>query len=367
MKLNIKSYTINKQPAAPSKTVSLTNTKKHIFIGREDGKIDILNTKDLTLLFTFKSHTKSFDILQNTEISEAVQCIQIYENGHNYTTLLCLNENLLKVWNLNISSYSLFAPNLQYSNFFDEAEKAPISHNSEKPRFLQNTPSFTIPNFFQYTANSLNINEEYILASDFLTIKYVSMHNLFNPIILINNKPKNLSYETPLNLINQSNFIDSNQFIYCTTNGTIYLNDLRTKIQSENIQTFDHKKNLIKSKHSDLLHSISDFTVFTNLLYARNLNSVISFDIRKGFIERKTLIDENTLFAKNSKMAYDRYSIDVFNGKVVTGMLNTINIIDHEHHVVKLPVGGTNLFLKSLGGSQFCSFYSGKLLFFKLK
>lgn len=343
MKLNIQSYTINKPTNKQfnNSKICLTNNKKYIFIGRSDGNIDILNNKDLKPLYIFQSHMKTYDILQNSEISPSIQCIKIYDNGLNYENIYTLNENFLKIWNIKLNDY----------------DNKKIKKNN----------LLNIPNFFQYTANSLNINNEYILGSDFLNIKYFSINNLLNPILLINNKPKNLNYDSPLNLINKSNFIDYNTFAYCCTNGLIYLNDLRTNINSTNLLTFNHKLNLEKSKYSDLLHSVSDFKIFNNLLYARNLNSIISFDLRKGFLERKLLFNEVNLFKNDNKIAYERYNIDLFNGKIITGMLNTINIIDSDHHIIKLPDGGANKFLKNINDNRFCSFYMGKLLFFKPK
>lgn len=333
MKLNIQSYNLNKIDLKKNKNISLTTNNGFIFIGRYDGYIDILNN-DLQPICLFQSHPRSFDVLQNSEISESIKAVDTYDSGCAYETLLVSNDNLLKIWALKLNS--------------DIPQK----------RLLK-----SLPNYLSYTVNSLNVKNDNFLVSDYLTIKLFDINTL-QSLTLMNLKGNQSA--SNYNLITQSKYLDDNLFAYSQTSGKIFFNDLRTKISSENVSIYDHN-DFLDSKYKNLLHSINDFQKNGNFLYGRNVNSIAIFDIRKGFLDRKILEKEENLFDKNNtKAAYEKYSIDLWNNKIITGMTNTINMFDKDHHVIKLPGGDNTCFVKNLG-KKFCTFYSGKLLFFKPK
>lgn len=266
---------------------SISCISKDLILGTTAGCIEIIDS------IKFKSHSPSFDYLESADISEKINCISRLDLGNSYTNLLTSNEKQIKLFT--------------------------IRNETEEPSLI-----LDMKESHQYNINDI---AQLPHTHNFLSIDYLQlkMNNIELPsYTMINIKPESIN---ELKWLLTSLCIkDTSTFLYGTSNGNTYLNDIRFSPHSQTV-------NKTNENVEDIYKLICDIKIDNDYFYVRNMKGVSVYDFRTfDLVKSYELISDKTkrmLYYKND--CYDRLQISVDKGRIVTGSFeNKCYVIDNE-------------------------------------
>ncbi|KAG0438636.1 Protein phosphatase PP2A regulatory subunit B [Dictyocoela muelleri] len=328
----------------------------NLYIGQSNGNIQkIVNTNnECCLKWEFKSHKPEFDYLESNDISEKIVSICLL-NSELEDRFICANEKTLRMWNvvdsgsvadrLRKGGYDLTYFNLEetgeYSkddqffcggDFKDEkSKKVEYSQNIDNCSDTDSSDSslnqkYDIKtellcekkNIHSYPINTIVRQGDVLISSDYLRIMMWNL-NKMDYLKIIDVKPDR--FEELSFVITQVNYCDDDTFAYSTSSGEIVYCDLRVKSVPQ--IKLKMAKPVSNDLFAELLKSISSFRFKDNFVFARNFNSILTFDLRNGALsDNLTLFKADfALFEKiyRNNSGYDRFSIEINNDKIITG------------------------------------------------
>ncbi|KAG0419363.1 Protein phosphatase PP2A regulatory subunit B, partial [Dictyocoela roeselum] len=173
-------------------------------------------------------------------------------------------------------------------------------------------------NIHAYPINTIVRQGDILVSSDYLRILMWDLTKMthMNIIDVRPDRFEELSF-----VMTQVNYRDDDTFAYSTSNGQIIFCDLRAKsVPRIKLKMAKPTQNDV---FAELLKSISSFKFCDNLVFARNFNSILKFDLRNGaFIGDVPLFKADIgLFEKiyRNNTGYDRFSLEISANKIVTG------------------------------------------------
>lgn len=336
MKFDSHSFVIEYKTEVEEEDDSCIIIQKHgeIIVGRADGYINTLSS-DFKAKYSFQSHEKMMDILQNTEVPEAINAVEKVDYGNRSSMIFVLNDDRLKIWDVR-------------KHF----------------RRYKNSLVKTIPNFTNYIGNSLSEMDGDLLSADMFVIKISNLEKIEAPICLINNKVNNSNRNV---LINKADFVEPEIFGHCKTDGSVIFNDLRASISSKNILSINVAKRRGDCQLDGAFRSVTDFKVIDNQIVARNAGAVIFYDKRYPGVELKRVTSafegERPLHPKRETV-YKKFQMAVWKKQIVTGMENHIALLnEHSKRAVEVEDAGRIQYV-SAGEDSFCAYYDKKIMMF---
>lgn len=323
-------------------------SSKNLFIGEQNGKIKKFN-RDLE--YEFQSHSPEFDYLESNEISEKIVAICELDADIE-DKIICSNEKTIRIWK--IKENGSVADRIRHNGFncsyFGIKENQNNNINSITHQLICEKK-----NIHSYPINTITRSDDLLMSSDYLRIMMWNL-NKMEHFKVTDIKP--LRFDELTFVITQSNFKDDNTFGYSTSQGEIYLNDIRTKsipqlkLKLRKIPQFDI--------FDELLRSISSFKFKDNFVIARNFNSILIFDIRNQslILNLQLFQTDIPLIEKiySNDSGYDRFSVEVRDNEILTGGF------DGKFYVGKfdgsLDVYETNFF----DSLKYCCFWKEKIV-----
>lgn len=258
---------------------------KDLIIGTTNGFIDIPN------YLSFQSHTPSFDYLESSDILEKINCIEKIDLGNNHTNLLTSNDKQIKLFT--------------------------IRQNTQEPILV-----LDMKDTHQYSINDISQlpGTHNFLSIDYLQLKMSNIE--FPSYTMLNIKPD--SIDNLKWLFTCLTVKNSNLFAYGTSNGNIFLNDLRLSPYSQTISKMSEDVD-------DMYKFIGNISIEKNNLYVRNMRGVSIFDLRMNdLLKSYELLNDKTkrmIYCRSD--CYDRIQLSVDDGNILTGSYdNKCYIID---------------------------------------
>eukprot|EP00866_Antonospora_locustae_P000135 jgi/Antlo1/135/1164 len=297
---------------------SLYSRGGNIYMGSSDGKV-------FTGRYEIQSHEREFDYLESSDISEKINSIASFSSGSFHENLIVCNEKSIKMWRVRPKMNTVRILEMGYQSMRDggvlvQGEDTEASGDATVEYAFDCVT--TLKNIHNYSINSLSVssNDHYFLSADYLRIYLWCTHNTAHCFNLIDSKPRR--YDELEFVITRCLFKDSSVFGYGTTNGMVYVNDLRLSPRSMRVNIASANKS---SFYDDLTKAISDFRFFgDNHLVTRDLNSLTVYDLRNSHTEQKRypLFETHESFLENilsRDSESDSFSIGLWGKTLVTG------------------------------------------------
>lgn len=282
-----------------------------LYVGRGDGRIDCYRDEKL---HSFQGFELEFDYLESCDVAEKISAVEKLDCGALSEFLIVGNERSLKVWRIrNMGPVR----DLVQGKYAKEYECVCVKE---------------CKNVHSYILNSLSLNndKQHLLSSDYLKINLWKTERIDGCFTVVDVKPQ--KYNDLVFVINSTKFNPEENMVfgYSTSSGEIHVNDLRLSSKSSEVLLIDSDVNGIDSA----VKSVSDFQfVDSNLIVARNLNSVTLYDQRNvgRNIFTTVLCDDTNEISSlyESDAVYARFRISCNNNYAFTGGFNnTVNIIN---------------------------------------
>lgn len=232
---------------------------RDLYVGRGDGKVDCYGTERL---YSFQAFDLEFDYLESCDVVEKVVAVERLGDGGLSDLLVVGNERNLKVWRVRNRGS---ARDVAEGRLSGEYECVCVKE---------------CKNVHSYILNSLSLNNDgqYLLSSDYLKINLWKPEKIDGCFTIVDVKPQ--KYNDLTFVINATKFNPraNMEFGYSTSSGEIHINDLRLSSRSSEVLMIDGSET---DGMDGAVKSISDFQfVDSNLIVARNLNSVALYDQR---------------------------------------------------------------------------------------
>ena len=327
------------------KVLSMDNIGNNLIVGREDGKLQIIN-ENMENSNRIECFKKEFDLLDNEHVKEGITSIEILNEYELDKTLFISNVREIKVMKLREKiSVVDFIKNKGEKNRanIDKIRKNKVFYSQKIDECNYVAKEIcNFPNSHKYNINSLSLNasNEFLIASDLLKINMIKPERMDFMYTVVDIKEK--LDAGCIYVINSSKFskVKDTMFGYGTSQGDVCIHDIKVdpknneicrlnntiiskqKINMDNIEQND--------KNSDI-KSIVDFVFLDeNKIASRTLNKVSLFDIRNTNMK----LMEYNLFEINDKMVesdiiYEKFKMTHLNGVIYTGTLSgEICVID---------------------------------------
>lgn len=245
----------------PSYITSLNSYNGEIMLGLNNGSIH-------TEKFSFTAHKKEFDTLESTDITEKVNDFFMVDSGSFHYQFISCNDKSI---NVNKVRENVCASDIILQNF----NKNELTYKSDCVKHIKNAHSYNI--------ESLSHCQDYFISTDYLRINMWNLHNLSHSYNILDCKPNKFE---EMDYIITKGSLHKNLFSYSTSNGEVFLNDLRCK--NTNQLRIELPKN--NDLYEEILRMVHDYTIIDNKLVVRDMNTVSFFDLRSNNLVKSVLL-----------------------------------------------------------------------------
>lgn len=241
---------------------SLHSYNNKIIVGLDDGTIR-------TDEFSFTAHEKEFDTLESVDIPEKVNDFFIVDSGSFHQQFVSCNDKSINVNKVrpNISCIDIIENNYT---------KESLSYRAECTSSLKNIHNYNI--------ESLSYSNDYFISTDYLRINLWNIHNLSHSYNLLDCKPKKLE---EMEYVITKGLLMNDSFSYGTSNGEVFINDLRIKSTNQNKIVIPKSEDL----YEEILRMIHDYLIIENNLIIRDMNTVYFYDLRMNDCFNRIIFD----------------------------------------------------------------------------
>lgn len=281
-----------------SKYTSILQSNEYIFLGRDDGEVEIFNE---TSKGKCKIFEKTFDPLENEDIEKHINAMAYLDNGEISGTLFSGNDRHLKAIRVRNDTST--------KKICDEEYSPSLRFTTLKA--CQNVHTYALSSI------SINMSKEYLITSDYIKVNLWNPHtfgNFYNIIDIKNQLLSGLVF-----VINVSKFspFSDNIFGYSTSNGNLIMNDTTITPRSEPVLK-------LSLQNVEGIRSISDFSFLDeNFIATRTMNNVSVFDLRnpgKVVFSHNLVSNVLELNALNNESAiYEKFGITNYKDMIFTG------------------------------------------------
>lgn len=283
------------------RVTSLLKTEDALWIGREDGLVEIINGPMTGLI---KAFDLEFDCLENEDIKEKINSMALMTDGGVNNILFVGNEKNLKVFQIRNDVSTLSICNREFTDKFriNEIDSCKNVHS--------------------YILNSISLNasRDFMITSDYIKVNLWRPGRLESTFSLIDIKSQIAS--GCIYVINTSKFspYQDSVFGYSSSSGELSLNDISISPKSQKIQSF-------RNSYTQSIKSISDFVfIDSNFILTRSMNNLCLFDQRNSkkevyITELVTSTDEQNML-NSCDAVYDRFKLDCSGHMAYTGSYN---------------------------------------------
>jgi len=318
-------------------SIEFDETGEFIAVGDRGGRVVIFEqgreSKNESSYYKFyaefQSHEPEFDYLKSLEIEEKINTIQWCPRTNNSHYLLASNDKTIKLWKVHEKKLRQSVPSSGEGIRFPQY-KTTETITSASPRKV-------FSNAHAYHINSISVNSdsETFISVDDLRINLWNLEISDRCFNIVDIKPENMEELSEVITCAAFHPIHCNIFSYCSSKGTIKLNDTRQNALCDaSSKVFEQPEDPSnKSFFSEIISSISDckFSRDGRYLVSRDYMTLKLWDLNMETSPVKTIKIHEHIRSKlcdlyENDCIFDKFEVSLSADarKLVTGSYNNM-------------------------------------------